>query len=57
MRGVGIALDTLRAADSVRAFQEQWTAEHPDDPLIADGIVGIATMVRGWRPYRTYGIA
>lgn len=43
--------------ERVRAFQEQWSAENPDDSLLSDGIVGIATMVRGWRPYHTYGIA
>jgi hypothetical protein len=40
--------------DRVRAFQQQWSLANPGDQIAVDGIVGLAVMVRGWRPYRKY---
>lgn len=46
----------LLRKDRVRAFQQQWNLDNPSDQIAVDGIVGLATLVRGWRPYHTYGI-
>lgn len=43
--------------DRVRAFQQQWNKAHFPERIPVDGIVGPQTLMRGWRPYHTYGLA